>query len=428
MKGCRIFHGRSAGRYLKCSNWNYSTSASEPIAKANDLKNVSSSFGTTDDLNLQQKDNGTQTTEIDGENGEKNGFRKQIKQRELPFSPLMDPSFHEARNRHSAPKPQPSKEERTPFQEQLAKNPYALALTTPVRQCSATQLSLPSFFLQDFTLMAHPTTSHAWHVPRSLSSHSSSLKSSSEEESSVHNPSLGSTTYVAMRQPLFQSFFKKGSGYTGIYKKFGIANAKSIARKHVTLQAVWRPDMDTFLLELMRRRTVELLEYLCSRDNRYIHKCASWERVEWSEQVGCVLWTGQKVISGEGQQGEEQEQEYEREIPPGEFETKRIGPGGRKVVPVFNLRTMMGKHWIQKMREGNRIFENQILVVKHKNATKEIQMKLWKLQGYVATYGGMSDEVNFEKLQRAKKANFKSVDITDSKPKGNFVAFGKRDR
>ncbi|EDN97580.1 hypothetical protein SS1G_12433 [Sclerotinia sclerotiorum 1980 UF-70] len=338
----------------------------------------------------------------------------------------MDPLFHEARNRHSAPKPQPSKEERTPFQEQLAKNPYALALATPVRQCSATQISLPSFFLQDFTLMSHPTTSDPWHVPRSLSSHSSSLKSSSSEESSVYNPSLGSTTYVAMRQPLFQSFFKKGSGYTGIYKKFGIVNARSVARKHVTLQALWRSDMDTFLLELMRRRTVELLEYLCSRDNRYIHKCETWERVEYSEQVGCVLWMGQKVVSGEGQQAEEQE--YEQETPPGEFETKRIGPGGRKVVPVFNLRTMMGKDWIQKMREGNRIFENQILVVKHKNATKEVQMRLWKLQGYLASYGGMSDEVVPVKVQRSKKTDFKSVDITDSRPKGNFVAFGKSRR
>ncbi|KAJ8065799.1 hypothetical protein OCU04_006462 [Sclerotinia nivalis] len=425
MKGCRISHGRSAGRYLKYSNWNYSTLASKPIAKANDLKNASSNSGTTDDLDLQQKVNGTQTTNTDGGKGEKNGLEKKIKHRELPLSPLMDPLFHEARNRHSAPKPQPSKEERTPFQEQLAKNPYALALATPVRQCSATQLSLPSFFLQDFTLMAHPTTSDPWHVPRSLSSHSSSLKSSSEKEPSLHNPSLGSTTYVAMRQPLFQSFFKKGSGYTGIYKKFGIANAKSVARKTVALHSVWRADMDTFLLELMRRRTVELLEYLCSRDNRYI-KCASWERVEYSEQVGCVLWMGQKVVSGEAQQGHEQE--YEQEIPPGEFETKRIGPGGKKVVPVFNLRTMMGKHWIQKMREGNQIFGNQILVVKHKNATKEMQMRLWKLQGYVATYGGMSDEGNPEKVQRAKKTNFKSVNIADSKPKGNFVAFGKPER
>ncbi|KAB8297365.1 hypothetical protein EYC80_002710 [Monilinia laxa] len=164
-----------------------------------------------------------------------------------------------------------------------------------------------------------------------------------------------------MRQPLLQSFFKKGTGFTGVYKKFGLMQAKSIARRHVVLRAVWRSDMDTFLLELTRRRTAELLIHLCTKDRKYIRACESWERVEHSAQVGCVLWMGQKIASGE--EGI-QELEQEQEIPPGEFEIKRIGPGGRKAVPVFNLRTMMGKQWIEKMREGNEMFRNQILVVK----------------------------------------------------------------
>lgn len=175
--------------------------------------------------------------------------------------------------------------------------------------------------------------------------------------------------------------------------------------------------MDTFLLELMRRRTAELLEYLCEKKT-YVHKCANWEEVEFSEQTGCVLWMGQKLASREeAEQGREQEQE--QEVPPGEFETRRIGPGGRKVVPVFNLRTMMGKEWIGKIREGNRIFGNQILVVKHKNATKEIQMRLWKLQGYVATYGGMLDgDVKMPtKATQSTRISTRSTNIADSKPR-----------
>ncbi|ATZ54491.1 hypothetical protein BCIN_10g04910 [Botrytis cinerea B05.10] len=414
MKGCRIFHGRSAGRYLKCSNWNYSTSASKSIANAKDFKNVTSSSATTCDLSQGGRADGIQTTTVEGTEGQRDGNGKGNKRRELPLSPLMNPLFQEARNKHSAPKPQPKKEGRTAFQEQLAKNPYALALATPVRQCTATQLSLPSFFLQDFTIMAHPTTSAPWHVPRSLSPHSPNVKSS--EQNTLHTPSLGSTSYVALRQSLLQSFFKTKSGYTGIYKKFGLMQAKSTARKHAVLQATWRSDMDTFLLELMRRRTAELLEYLCKKKS-YIHKCANWEEVEFSEQTGCVLWMGQKLASrGEGEQGWEQEQE--QEVPPGEFEIKRIGPGGRKAVPVFNLRTMMGKQWIEKIREGNRIFGNQILVVKHKNATKEIQMRLWKLQGYVATYGGMPDEgvkmptkATQSKATQSKKISTRSINI-----------------
>ena len=48
----------------------------------------------------------------------------------LPMSPLMDPSFFEGREKHHKPKAPPSQEP-TPFQQQLAKNPYGMKL--PVR-------------------------------------------------------------------------------------------------------------------------------------------------------------------------------------------------------------------------------------------------------------------------------------------------------
>lgn len=129
MKGCRIFHGRSAGRYLKCSNWNYSTSASKSIANAKDFKNVTSSSATTCDLSQGGSADGIQTTTVEGTEGQRDGNGKGNKRRELPLSPLMDPLFQEARNKHSAPKPQPKKEDRTAFQEQLAKNPYGIIVS-----------------------------------------------------------------------------------------------------------------------------------------------------------------------------------------------------------------------------------------------------------------------------------------------------------
>ena len=129
MKGCRIFHGRSAGRYLKCSNWNYSTSASKSIANAKDFKNVTSSSATTCDLSQGGRADGIQTTTVEGTEGQRDGNGKGNKRRELPLSPLMDPLFQEARNKHSAPKPQPKKEDRTAFQEQLAKNPYGIIVS-----------------------------------------------------------------------------------------------------------------------------------------------------------------------------------------------------------------------------------------------------------------------------------------------------------
>src|SRR5436305_8755261 len=46
----------------------------------------------------------------------------------------------------------------------------AQALATPIRQCSAHMTSFPSFFLQDFELMSHPTTGQIYRMPRSLAS------------------------------------------------------------------------------------------------------------------------------------------------------------------------------------------------------------------------------------------------------------------
>lgn len=195
------------------------------------------------------------------------------------------------------------------------------------------------------------------------------------------------------------------------------------------LHAAWRADMDTFILEMMRRRIAEMLGYLGGMQDRYIRKCESWERVDFSQQVGCVLWMGQKRLGDETARDGKQDQESDREqeIPPGEFEIKRIGSGGRRVVPVHNLRTMMGKEWVQKMKEGNAKFGNQILVVKSKNATKEVQMMLWKLQGYVATFGGIPSTDIPQVARSAKHVDFMSVFTDEERNRSNsginFKAF-----
>ncbi len=44
----------------------------------------------------------------------------------------------------------------------------AKALATPVRMCALTKTRLPSFFLQDFNLVAHPETDAPWLIPSSL--------------------------------------------------------------------------------------------------------------------------------------------------------------------------------------------------------------------------------------------------------------------
>jgi hypothetical protein len=51
---------------------------------------------------------------------------------ELPISPLMDPAFHEARQKFTKPKPQRQEHKLTKFQRQLARSPYGNAPHPPV--------------------------------------------------------------------------------------------------------------------------------------------------------------------------------------------------------------------------------------------------------------------------------------------------------
>jgi hypothetical protein len=105
---------------------------------------------------------------------------------DLPISPLMDPSFHQARGRFTKPKAPPSQYKPTKWQRHLARNPYgnlfgmslqrelfsnylpAKALATPVRRCTISGVDLPSFFLQRFALVSHPETGKPWFVPCDL--------------------------------------------------------------------------------------------------------------------------------------------------------------------------------------------------------------------------------------------------------------------
>ncbi|KAK5172904.1 uncharacterized protein LTR77_003026 [Saxophila tyrrhenica] len=77
--------------------------------------------------------------------------------RELPLPPLMDPLAVEAKQRHKRPKPLRIQGQMTDFQKELASNPYARILASPVRQCQFTNARLPSDLLQRFSSVHTPT-------------------------------------------------------------------------------------------------------------------------------------------------------------------------------------------------------------------------------------------------------------------------------
>src|SRR5436190_633148 len=134
--------------------------------------------------------------------------------------------------------------------------------------CALTRTRLPSFFLQDFELIAHPTTNEPWYLPRSLTSpHSSSALSASASSSppsipeSIVGARHGPRAYVLSRACLLKGTTVPKSGFTKGYERF--PNGRDIQWKAFRdLSIRWRSDIDTFVLELMRRRIVEGLKYL----------------------------------------------------------------------------------------------------------------------------------------------------------------------
>jgi hypothetical protein len=305
---------------------------------------------------------------------------------DLPISPLMDADYHENRVKWTKPKaPQRTVFEKQKWRRHLDRNPYALALATPVRRCPGTTLTLPKFFLQDFNIVLHPETGQPWYVPTSLAlSRQQKTRGAEdtgdetqEEKSARSGPPkkpAGPTGYLLARQDYLAQQNLNGELHSKDHKKLMALHHSSDRIRATANKAIWREDMDTLILTLMRRRVLEDLIYLSalsadSTRDSYVVRCKTWDEVRadrYRGQRGCVLWIGQ----GEG---------------PGPRATMDI-PGvkfGRKIA-VHNLWRLLGLEGVESLRGEVELFrEGEVFLVLRKR-TLEMQMKLWKLQGYLA--------------------------------------------
>ncbi|OTA90167.1 hypothetical protein M434DRAFT_33809 [Hypoxylon sp. CO27-5] len=338
---------------------------------------------------------------------------------DLPLSPVMDPTFWEARTRHQTPKAKPGKPQNS-VERQLRANAFAKALATPVRMCAMTRTRLPSFFLQDFNVVAHPETGKPWLIPHSLIpderptdeeldvkgiaeavSEASSQEighSTGDIESKLHSPQEqrsaatasvddgrpnGPAAYVLARRDLLSSFTIKKSGFehgerrlTGISPRY-----RSLAKT-----VVWRRDMDTYILGLMRQDIVNDLMYLsklCTENGRYyIVKCWGWNDVQYKHK-GAVLWFGEPDEDANSNQAHNQ---------PGPFATFEFqktdiqGQPLTETVVVHNLPMLLGAEQAKHVKdEAAALRDGSIFMLAGRRTTK-LQLKLWKLQGYLADY------------------------------------------
>ena len=158
-------------------------------------------------------------------------------------------------------------------------------------------------------------------------------------------------------------------------------------------EIVWREDMDTFTVELMRKRVMHLLGYIGQKEGgMYIQHCVNYKRVEGCHQTGAVLWLeNQEEDSSTGRSPRQpsnprktSSRSYSSNPPPPPYAT--IVYKSRHI-PLFNLQHLLGDTHLQSLRGLGSPFDGGLAVVKAKRNTVPLMIWLWKLMGFMGDEG-----------------------------------------
>ncbi len=261
----------------------------------------------------------------------------------------------------------------------------AQALSTPPRLCLLTGIRLPSYFLIPFGIAKHPKTGSTWHLPRL-----SSLASGSDA-STTAPPPPGSDSGSTSKQP---SRTATGTHYVGSYEALAYISdlAKPAYRKLIPFRwkedsslkvsdMVWREDMASFVLEMLRKSITQDLKYLASRPAAYIVACEIHERISAHDQIAAVLWLGPNGdTSTQGPPLDGAANPEEPDPPPYAMDHYKD-----RLVPCFNLVALLEHTHLRTLRETAPIqYGDKLAVIKAKRPTVKVQLELWKLLGFLA--------------------------------------------
>lgn len=144
--------------------------------------------------------------------------------------------------------------------------------------------------------------------------------------------------------------------------------------------ATWRSDMDTVILDLLRKRAVEGLCHFARLSQEqargYIVKCERWDDVKELKHRGCLLYLGQAKGTAP---------DPALEFVPPRLSSMDVGPAkfGVAKLAVHNLREILGDEYLEKLRQRSTLLSDGSLFLLGRQATVNLQMLLWKIQGYV---------------------------------------------
>jgi hypothetical protein len=277
-----------------------------------------------------------------------------------------------------------------------------------VRRCPITNTSLPNFFLERFNLVSHPETGKPWFVPENPINKISDPATAAQDDMSAERQTepepdgaaqestqagqqsavktrkgvkMGPSAYILSRQTLLQELQNPQSPHFKGQRRLLRMSDHGQSKLTAALNAAhWRSDMDTVLLELLRRRAVEGLQHFAkmveNEGRKYIVKCEFWNEVKELKHRGCLLYLGPP-------EGASSESEPER-VPP-RLSTMNLGPCRYgATIAVHNLRELLGEEHVGRLRQTSGLLSDGSLFLLGRQATVNLQMLLWKLQGYMA--------------------------------------------
>ncbi len=241
---------------------------------------------------------------------------------------------------------------------------------------------MPRHFLQGFRVVAHPETSQPWLVPVGLEKWHPQTKAAPGVRTSI-------TSYLLPRQDMLQIFgiARKDSRYN-LGQKTLLRRAVQYTRglSEVLNRAAWRDDMPSFLPELMTRRIVEGLLYYAnlteSEGRKYLTRCQTWEEVKQHHHRGCLLFLGQDTAPSFSEADSESGPIALPSMPrlsTMDIEGVRFG---RKLA-VHDLRAVLGDEHLARLRNESPLLRRGSLFLLARMRTINLQLMLWKLQGYL---------------------------------------------
>jgi len=216
------------------------------------------------------------------------------------------------------------------------------------------------------------------------------VKSSPEHVGLRPRPN-GAAAYMLARQSLLHNISQKSLTHRGEIMRIIPPRWKRYTDIR-TEKTVWREDMDTYYLDILRKTVLGRLEYLRRCNAGYLVTTAKGlDGIPEMSQIGAVLWLGRpSPHSGPlSPSSPPVESEPKGAFPPEGPEPYLMVKFKGHHIPVYNMRAMLGEEMLQALGVSDHLFASEFVMLKAKKNTVKTRMMLWKLQIYTAYFSSM---------------------------------------